>query len=135
MYSTLRGGVLIGDGGYANDKILLTPFRSGNCITDRQKRYQHAHIRARNVIERLFGQLKNKFRICFNGIQTKLSTTKNIIVALAVLFNISKQRQPNFFQDAAPNDDLAEISATLEDPTPGSRSVYRDLFIAKYFSD
>lgn len=79
-------GILLGDNGYPCSRYLLTPLL--NPITEPERRYNRAHIRTRNVVERSFGILKNRFRCFFNGIQLNLDTAKAAIVALAVLHNI-----------------------------------------------
>lgn len=79
-------GILLGDNGYANTNYLFTPLLNPN--TAAQYRYNSAHIRARNVVERLFGQWKNKFRCFFNGMQMSLDTAKASIITLATLHNI-----------------------------------------------
>ncbi|XP_055904160.1 putative nuclease HARBI1 isoform X1 [Eupeodes corollae] len=86
----LRGGVVLGDGGYACSKILMTPFRISAELSPAEQRYNKAHIRTRITVEQLFGQLKNKFRACFNGININYDTAKATIVAIAILHNISK---------------------------------------------
>lgn len=55
-------GILVGDNGYTATNYMLTPVM--NPTTLAQRRYNRAHITTRNVVERLFGQWKNKFR-CF----------------------------------------------------------------------
>ncbi|XP_055839189.1 putative nuclease HARBI1 [Episyrphus balteatus] len=86
----LQGGVILGDGGYPGSKILLTPFRISATLSEPERRYNRSHIRTRNHIERLFGQIKNKFRCYFNGIQLNYGTAKASIVAICILHNISK---------------------------------------------
>lgn len=60
-----------------------------NPNTPAQQGYNSAHIKTRNVVERLFGQWKNKFRCFFNGMQMSLDTAKASIIALAILHNLS----------------------------------------------
>ncbi|XP_054155252.1 putative nuclease HARBI1 [Oppia nitens] len=53
-------GWLLGDAGYPLEPHLLTPY--GNPITEQQKRYNSAHSKTRNTIERAFGVLKMRYR-------------------------------------------------------------------------
>ncbi|KAJ8949427.1 hypothetical protein NQ318_007527 [Aromia moschata] len=52
-------GILTGDNGYPSSRHLLTPVL--NPTTNPEEEYNRAHIRTRNVIERTFGIMKNKF--------------------------------------------------------------------------
>lgn len=79
-------GILVGDGGYAASSFLLTPLLNPN--GPREERYNAAHIRTRNCIERLFGQWKSKYRCLFNCLNTNLDTAKTTVIAAAVLYNI-----------------------------------------------
>uniref|UniRef100_A0A803J8A4 Putative nuclease HARBI1 n=1 Tax=Xenopus tropicalis TaxID=8364 RepID=A0A803J8A4_XENTR len=53
-------GWLVGDTGYGVLPWLMTPVHFPR--TPAQRRYNHAHRKTRNVIERLFGVLKSRFR-------------------------------------------------------------------------
>lgn len=88
----LEGGefgrfILLGDGGYAVKKYLLTPLR--NPETRQQQAYNTSHKKTRNVAERCFGCWKGRFRCLTRNINTNLRTAKHIIVACAVLHNLS----------------------------------------------
>lgn len=54
-----------------------------------EKRYNAAHTKTRNTIERVFGVMKRGFPCLVHGIRMKLEKGVNIIVAVAVLHNIS----------------------------------------------
>lgn len=84
-------GILVGDSGYAASNYMLTPMLNPN--TPQEERYNSAHIRTRNCVERLFGQLKNKFRCFFNGLNLSLETTKAAIIAIAIIHNLSLDHQ------------------------------------------
>ncbi|XP_030849577.1 putative nuclease HARBI1 [Strongylocentrotus purpuratus] len=79
---------LLGDSGYASQPFLMTPLLHPG--TASEERYNRAHKRGRNVIERTFGRMKRRFP-CLNGLRLKLQTTLTVIVAVAVLWNISIQ--------------------------------------------
>jgi len=83
-------GIIVGDAGYACKKYLLTPL--SNPITVPEKRYNKAHSKTRNVIERLFGAWKRRFHCLSSNMQTKLSTTLTTIVACGVIWNFLKLR-------------------------------------------
>lgn len=50
----------LGDSGYPCERRLLTPFR--NPANNEEERYNTAHIRTRNTIERCIGVWKSRFR-------------------------------------------------------------------------
>lgn len=80
-------GYLLGDSGYGCQTFLMTPVLSPASI--RERNYNEAHVKTRNVIERAFGVWKKRFAVLSVPIRTKIETTKNIILACAVLHNIA----------------------------------------------
>ncbi|XP_067204480.1 putative nuclease HARBI1 [Linepithema humile] len=80
-------GMLVGDAGYPALPFLLTPI--SNPTTDEQERYNIIHRRTRIIVERTFGMWKRRFPCLSKGLTTKLSTSTTIIVACAVLHNLS----------------------------------------------
>lgn len=80
-------GCLLGDSGYPCRKYLMTPVLAPT--TQKQHRYNSAHIKTHSVIERAFGVLKHRFPI-LNMVRTRLSTTKKIIMASVILHNIAR---------------------------------------------
>ncbi|KAL4089329.1 hypothetical protein QTP88_024383 [Uroleucon formosanum] len=72
-------GICVADGGYAQAQFIYTPH--SNPITNAQKRYNYAHIRTRNVIERVNGLLKSRFSCLSRKLGTATTTSSNIIVA------------------------------------------------------
>ncbi|KAI4466138.1 dde superfamily endonuclease [Holotrichia oblita] len=69
-------------------------------VIEAEMRYQNAHIRTRNVIERLNGVWKRRFPALRSGMQLKTENILRIIVATAVLHNIANEsRQENEIAD------------------------------------
>lgn len=88
-------GRLIGDGGYKCTKYLFTPVQ--NPKDSKEELYNKMHITTRNVIERLFGVWKSRFRILLDKMRVSRSNGKTLIVALAVLHNLSiMYKEENF---------------------------------------
>lgn len=77
---------MLGDNGYPCSRHLLTPLL--NPATDAERRYNRAHASTRNVVERTFGIIKNKFRCFFNGMNLNIDTTKAAIIAISIIHNI-----------------------------------------------
>ncbi|XP_063959340.1 putative nuclease HARBI1 [Lytechinus pictus] len=93
---------LLGDSGYPCHPYLMTPLLNPRDAAE--GRYNAAHKRARNVIERTFGRMKRRFP-CLNGMRLKLETTLIVIVAVSVLWNISiKNGDPEMEGDIDPDE-------------------------------
>lgn len=60
MANLPEGGWLLGDSGYPLKDFLMTPFNTPS--TQMEERYNLAHCRTRNIVERAFGVLKSRFR-------------------------------------------------------------------------
>ncbi|XP_050506243.1 putative nuclease HARBI1 [Diabrotica virgifera virgifera] len=73
---------LLGDSGYTCTNFLLTPLSQTN--SEAEERYQNAHIKTRNVIERLNGVLKRRFPVLATGMQIDLNNVGRVIVATSV---------------------------------------------------
>jgi len=80
-------GILVGDGGYACRRYMLTPVN--NATTAAERAYNAAQILARNCIERTIGILKRRFPALKYGLRLKLTNTLPVIVAIVVLHNIA----------------------------------------------
>ena len=81
------GGCLVGDGGYACRRYMLTPLNNPSSAAERD--YNAAQIAARNCIERTIGMLKRRFPALKYGLRLKLSNTLPVIVATVILHNIA----------------------------------------------
>lgn len=81
-------GILLGDKGYRCDNNLFTPLREPQ--TAKERRYNVAHAKTRNLIERTFGVWKRRFGILGQSLRTELATSKKIITACAILHNIAR---------------------------------------------
>ncbi|KAK4304156.1 hypothetical protein Pmani_023876 [Petrolisthes manimaculis] len=68
-------GVLLGDKGYRCTSYLFTPLRQPE--TARERRYNYAHTRTRNLIEWTFGILKTRFAVLDKSHKYHTTTHKN----------------------------------------------------------
>ncbi|KAH9365483.1 hypothetical protein HPB48_000502 [Haemaphysalis longicornis] len=60
-----------------------------------EEAYNRANKSARSDIERVNGQLKNRFRCLIKKMEVCLDTSKAVIVATGILHNIAKLRNGN----------------------------------------
>ena len=80
---------------------------------DAEELYNLRHASARNVIERIFGVLKRRFRILVHPPEFDMDTQSRLPPALAALHNFIRMNDP---------DDMAEFGDNVDDPQPGIRA-------------
>ncbi|CAN7943326.1 unnamed protein product [Ixodes hexagonus] len=86
-------GLLLGDAGYACMSFLLTPLTSPGVATSPKGRYQAAHLKTRNSVERAFGVFKRRFPCLDMRLQYKAERSALIITACAALHNVARLRK------------------------------------------
>lgn len=86
-----EAGWLIGDSGYPQTPILMTPFLDPQQGTA-NARYNSAQMRARNTVERCIGVLKGRFRCLLKERSSRYqpSFMCEVIKACAALHNMSR---------------------------------------------
>ena len=86
-YRIFPGSVILGDAGYPNNDWLITPF-SGQL--DRPKeRFNTAHTRTRNGVERCFGVLKHRFYSLQNRIRFQsVEQASKLVQCACILHNL-----------------------------------------------
>ncbi|XP_020297170.1 putative nuclease HARBI1, partial [Pseudomyrmex gracilis] len=94
-------GTLVRDSGYPCLSFLLTPIQ--NPQTDEEITYNLLHKRTRQIVERTFGIWKRRFPCLSRGLTNKLICSTTIVVATAVLHNLSL-----IFNDVLPEEKLPE---------------------------
>lgn len=110
---------------------MLTPVI--NPQTPSEQNYNRAHIRTRNIVERVFGVWKRRFPCLRRVLQTKLETSIAIICATAVLHNIARNlndvlEEIEPIEDADWNDNIIIIQ-----DRPGDGLAFRRTFIITHF--
>ncbi len=120
---------LLGDSGYACSRYLMTPLLHPQ--TPEQRRYNMAQRRGRCIIERCFGMIKKRFP-CLNQFNIKLATVLPAIIAVFVLWNISRSREEPEVQGEEPE----EIPGDEEPPQgqPLSGAERRRRIIEEHFT-
>jgi hypothetical protein len=97
------GNFYLVDSGYTNKAGYLAPYRGqkyhfqefhqGTMPRGKKEHFNYTHSRLRNVIERSFGVLKNKWRILFKIQSYPLHKQTKIIVACMALHNFIRESQ------------------------------------------
>ncbi|CAG4991801.1 unnamed protein product [Parnassius apollo] len=94
---------LLGDSAYPNKPYLLTPVL--NPVSEAEHRYNEAHIKTRNTIERAFGVWKRRFPVVALTLRLSIPNMQAVIIATTVLHNICR------------NHNLTEIPSEVELPS------------------
>ena len=81
-----ESGIILGDNGYANSEVLLTPLARAETAAERC--YNCAHRTTRNIIERSFGHAKKKFLCLTQQLRFSPQRCCNTIVAALVVYNM-----------------------------------------------
>ncbi|CAN7980919.1 unnamed protein product [Ixodes pacificus] len=84
-------GVLSGDMGYACTPFLMTPLADPGTTDGPGDKYNKAHIKTRNSIERAFGVWKRRFPCLDMRLQHKPTRSAAIITACAALHNLGRK--------------------------------------------
>lgn len=99
--------LLVADSGYAIKSYVITPLL--NPQTPAESLFNEAQIRTRNPVERSFGVLKRRFPILALGIRLKTEKVEAVVIASAILHNISVS-----LGDVNPPEVNEEIQAAIE---------------------
>lgn len=103
-----------GDSGYPLRPWLITPYRSPN---EEERRFNTAHAKARNCVERLNGVIKGIFRCLKVGLNTTPQTAGKIINACTVLHNF-RLEHGIFFEENTEDIDYIVPIQTIENTEP-----------------
>lgn len=97
--------------------------------------YNAIHGRTRRIVERTFGIWKRRFPCLSRGLTTKLVTSTTIVVACAVLHNLSLIFNDTLIEeDEAENADIDE-AVPVNEPhwQPGEGFIVRNAIIERLF--
>lgn len=124
-------GFLLGDSDYECLPYLLTPIVAPR--TDKERHYNDSHAKTRNLIEQSFVILRRRFPLLTKLMMTKMTNTKNIILACGVLHNMGMTNSPplddpDHFGVVAP-----EISSNTRKTTVLSGEKRRTHIVEQYF--
>jgi hypothetical protein len=124
-------GFLLGDSGYPCRRYLLTPFL--NLDTHAQLRYNRSHIVTRTVVEKTFGQWKERFRCLLTPLRLALPTSQNVVIATACLHNLAislKIPIPDDHEDVR----VPNFPDLINNEQNGAGHIRRDEVVANFFA-
>ena len=121
-------GILLGDKGYRCDNNLFTPLREPQ--TAKERRYNVAHAKTRNLIERTFGVWKRRFGVLGQTIRTELPTSRKIVTACAILHNIVRMNNIPLRDD---HDEMNNEDNIENFHDEGPRTARRTRYIENHF--
>ncbi|XP_062537849.1 putative nuclease HARBI1 [Armigeres subalbatus] len=88
LQDNASGGLLLADEAYPLTPWMMTPYRDPT--TSSQKVYNAFHKRERVIIERVFGQVKQRFPLLQSKVRVKTERIPRMIAACFVLHNVAK---------------------------------------------
>jgi hypothetical protein len=97
---------VLGDGAYPFGDRVITPYRDDGSIGRVRSAFNFLQSSARMVVERLFGNLKGRWRILIRCPYTDLVTINHIMYVCCILHNMCLRNQDNFENE----EDLAQDS-------------------------
>ena len=131
--SAERGGIILGDSGYACRKWLMTPYPQGLLQTQQSEAFNKALSRTRVKIECAFGRLKRRFLILHNELRVTPEKATVIIGACMVLHNIAIDLQmPDIGEEPFVDDEVPSIPSNETSSSNGF--AMRDHIANTYFS-
>ncbi len=122
----------VGDSGYPFEPWLLTPII--NPLTQLEQRYNLAHVRTRNIIERMFGMLKSRFRClgcCGATLEYSPEKVCKLVTACALLHNMCMRRGVELPNEIINDDDYDNNDNEVDnsvDSVALRRRIIRDYF-------
>nr|XP_013189921.1 unnamed protein product [Amyelois transitella] len=131
MEQGIIDGILLGDSGYGCQRYLLTPVAQPE--NNSEENYNKAHIKTRNTVERTIGAWKRIFPCLSKKMATNLTTSCNVIVATAVLYNIC--RAHGVIEHIEPDNRNIQRTTRNVQQSRETREglLFRRLFISRHF--
>ncbi|XP_018565377.1 putative nuclease HARBI1 [Anoplophora glabripennis] len=124
--------LLLGDSGYGLTPWLMTPYRDP--VTPEQITYNRCFTRERVIIERCFGQVKQRFPILQNKIRVNTGKVPSLVLSCFILHNIAKHLNDEdfeIFEDANNNGDDLQINVDYGEAVVRQRGQLRRDAIAR----
>jgi hypothetical protein len=112
-----EGKFVLGDAGFANCDTCITPYRGvryhlkewakgGRRPQNKEELFNLRHAKLRNVIERIFGVMKARFKILTQLRAFKMKAQARVVAALCIIHNVLVNIQEE--EDLGEADDVEE---------------------------
>ncbi|XP_065078038.1 putative nuclease HARBI1 [Ochlerotatus camptorhynchus] len=125
------GALLLTDEAYPLTPWMMKPYRDP--VTSSQKMLNVIHTRERVIIERVFGQVKQRFPILQSKVRVKTEKNPRMIAACFILHNAAKYLNDRDFElDETTTYDIAVPASTVIENTALQRGQKRRDAIASY---
>ena len=97
-FDTPKGKYWLGDAGYGNSKYIMSPYRGVRYYLKEQRQadlrpntakelFNLRYASLRNVIKRIFGVVKRKFKVLGSVAEYSINTQIHLVLALIALYN------------------------------------------------
>lgn len=113
MTGNNANALLLGDEGYGIAPWLMTPYR--NPANAEQRAYNKCITKERVIIERCFGQVKQRFPILQSKIRLSIDRVPSVILCCMILHNVAKHLQEEDYEIPEAENVIGE-----DDPVPGA---------------
>jgi DDE superfamily endonuclease len=141
-FNTPKGMYWLGDAGYGNSEYVMAPYRGVRYHLKEQRLaakkpetahelFNLRHASLRNVIERIFGVIKRKFRILAQAAEYSTATQADLVLAICGLYNFIQEHE-----DITQELDSVEVDEDegtidrgvqqVEAPTQGRKNKYME---------
>lgn len=150
QFSIPEGKYYLADAGYANSGQLLTPYRGTRYHlkesinanlkpTTKEELFNLRHSSLRNVIERIFGVLKRRFKCLSSAPEYSIPTQVKIVYALVALHNFIRQQLPielDIFEEEEEEVEVeAEVHSVISTIEGTEMDIFRDKIATQMWED
>lgn len=127
-FKPFEGAVILGDSAYPIRQWLMTPFRGDPA--GQKAKFNRAHTKTRNTVERAFGALKARFQALKSGLRVRnMERASQLIVCAAIIHNLCillGDDVEDMAEDVQPEDQQHhhhhDAEEVVQNPPPDERS-------------
>ena len=130
-FRQIKGKYWLGDAGYGNSEFVMAPYRgvryhlreqrqSNQRLANSKELFNLRHASLRNVIERIFGVVKRKFKILAHKPEFSIDTQADLILGLFALWNFIRSRENASIQQEIDEFELVDEIVIDQEETEGS---------------